>query len=85
LLDETALGDSSLPVVVLSDGRALADPSNTEISDALGATTLAERECDLVIVGAGPGGPRRRRLRRIGGLRTVVVERDASADRRAPP
>ena len=77
LLDETALGDSSLPVVVLSDGRALADPSNTEISDALGATTLAERECDLVIVGAGPAGLAAAVYGASEGLRTVVVERDA--------
>jgi thioredoxin reductase (NADPH) len=51
LLQRAALDGSRLPVVILLDGHALVNPSNTDISDALGATNLEERACDLAIVG----------------------------------
>ena len=46
-LEEVGLDGSRLPVLVLLDGRALIEPSNKEISDALGATNLDERECEI--------------------------------------
>ena len=76
-LEEVALDGSRLPVVVLLDGRALVDPSNAEISDALGATNLEERECDLAIVGAGPAGLAAAVYGASEGLVTIVVEREA--------
>ncbi|HEX5855999.1 MAG TPA: FAD-dependent oxidoreductase [Thermoanaerobaculia bacterium] len=76
-LEEVGLDGSRLPVVVLLDGRALVDPSNAEISDALGATNLEERECDLAIVGAGPAGLAAAVYGASEGLVTIVVEREA--------
>jgi thioredoxin reductase (NADPH) len=76
-LNEVGLDGSRLPVVVLLDGRALVDPSNKEISDALGATNLEERNCDLVIVGAGPAGLAAAVYGASEGLETIVIEREA--------
>jgi thioredoxin reductase (NADPH) len=76
-LQEVGLDGSRLPVVLLVDGRALIDPSNTQISDALGATNLEERKCDLAIVGAGPAGLAAAVYAASEGLSTIVVEREA--------
>jgi thioredoxin reductase (NADPH) len=76
-IEEVGLDGSRLPVLVLLDGRALVDPSNAEISDALGATNLEERECDLAIVGAGPAGLAAAVYAASEGLVTIAVEREA--------
>ena len=76
-LEEVGLDGSRLPVLVLLDGRALVEPSNKEISDALGATNLDERECDLAIVGAGPAGLAAAVYGASEGLVTIAVEREA--------
>jgi thioredoxin reductase (NADPH) len=76
-LEEVGLDGSRLPVLVLLDGRALVDPSNKEISDALGATNLDKRECDLAIVGAGPAGLAAAVYAASEGLETIAVEREA--------
>jgi thioredoxin reductase (NADPH) len=77
LLQERALDPSRLPVVVLLDGHALVEPTNTEISDALGASNLEERTCDLAIVGAGPAGLAAAVYAASEGLATIVIEREA--------
>jgi thioredoxin reductase (NADPH) len=66
-----------LPVVILLDGRALMNPTNKEISDALGATNLQQHDCDLAIVGAGPAGLAAAVYGASEGLETVVIERDS--------
>lgn len=66
-----------LPVVILPDGAALIEPSNLELSNALGATTVDCDACDLAIVGAGPAGLAAAVYAASEGLKTVVVERDA--------
>jgi len=76
-LRRAGLDGSRLPVVILLDGFALEDPSNAEISDALGATNLEERTCDLAIVGAGPAGLAAAVYAASEGLRTIVIEREA--------
>ena len=76
-LGAATVGPISLPIVILLDGRALAAPSNAEISDALGETNLEERSSDVVIVGAGPAGLAAAVYAASEGLRTVVVEREA--------
>jgi thioredoxin reductase (NADPH) len=84
LLEETGTSDQRLPVVLLFEGRALVDPSNAELSDALGvvdvlgATGIDGRAatCDLAIVGAGPSGLAAAVYAASEGLRTVVIERE---------
>lgn len=77
LLRQTSAAGSRLPVVVLLDGHALEDPTNEEISDALGASNLEERVCDLAILGAGPAGLAAAVYAASEGLRTTMVEREA--------
>ena len=63
------------PVVVLRDGRALVDPSNTEIADALGARTRPGSGIyDLVVVGGGPAGLSAAVYAESEGLRTALIE-----------
>jgi thioredoxin reductase (NADPH) len=84
LLRETGLSGERLPLVLLLDGRALVDPSNAELSDALGVvgafgTTGVEGRApayDLAVVGAGPSGLAAAVYAASEGLRTVVIERD---------
>jgi thioredoxin reductase (NADPH) len=77
LLERSGLDDARLPVVILLDGHAIADPSNAEIFEALGASDAEERTCDVVIVGAGPAGLAAAVYTASEGLRTIVVEREA--------
>lgn len=77
LLRQTNAAGSRPPVVILLDGHALEDPTNEEISDALGATNLEERVCDLAILGAGPAGLAAAVYAASEGLRTTMVEREA--------
>jgi thioredoxin reductase (NADPH) len=77
LLRTIGIDEPRLPVVILLDGFALEDPTNIEIADALGATTVEERTCDLAIVGAGPAGLAAAVYAASEGLRTVVIEREA--------
>jgi len=84
LLEETGLASQPLPIVVLLDGRAIVDPSDAELADALGvagafgSTSARGREqtCDLAIVGAGPAGLAAAVYAASEGLRTVVIERE---------
>jgi thioredoxin reductase (NADPH) len=84
LLRDTGLSAARLPLVLLLDGRALVDPSNAELSDALGVvgafgTTGVEGRApayDLAVVGAGPSGLAAAVYAASEGLRTVVIERD---------
>jgi thioredoxin reductase (NADPH) len=68
------LSPASLPAVVLRDGRALADPTNEEIADALGDFAPTELRCDLAVVGAGPAGLGAAVYGGSEGLSTIVVE-----------
>ena len=77
LLEKTRLDRTRLPAVVLLDGHVLADPTNAQIMDALGATDLEEPTCDLAIVGGGPAGLASAVYASSEGLRTVVIEREA--------
>ena len=77
LLDQARLDDGRLPVLLLLDGHALVEPSNQEISDALGAAALDDATCDLAIIGGGPTGLAAAVYAASEGLRTVVIEREA--------
>jgi thioredoxin reductase (NADPH) len=84
LLAATGLTDGRLPLVLLLDGRVLVDPSNAELSDALGVaeafgpTGVKGRVpvCDLAIVGAGPAGLAAAVYAASEGLRTFVIEHE---------
>jgi thioredoxin reductase (NADPH) len=76
LLERALLDGSQLPVVMLLDGHALIDPTNSELLDALGASTTATT-ADVVIVGGGPGGLAAAVYAASEGLNTLVVEREA--------
>ena len=57
-----------LPVIRLADGKTVVRPQLRRVAELLGlGTEPAAAEYDTVIVGAGPGGPRRRGLRRLRG------------------
>ncbi len=75
LVAQARLTDPSFPVIVLLDGRALVDPSDSEIAAALGAVGTSKRACDLTILGAGPAGLTAAVYAASEGLETIVVER----------
>ena len=78
LLAERGLDAARLPVVILSSGRVLIEPTNAEIAEALGVSTRPEAETyDLAIIGAGPAGLAAAVSAASEGLRTVVVEPQA--------
>ena len=74
-----ALARPELPLVRLSDGVELVNPSNGELSRALGiGLTLARREeVDLLVVGGGPAGLGAAVYGASEGLDTLVVESTA--------
>ena len=84
LLAETGLTSKRPPIVLLPDSRALVDPSDAELADALGVTgafgSTSAREpepaCDVAVIGAGPAGLAAAVYAASEGLRTLVVERE---------
>jgi thioredoxin reductase (NADPH) len=79
LLGEVGASAQRLPVIVMHDGRALADPTNREVADALvGPNPSPERQrCDVVVIGGGPAGLAAAVCGASEGLDTLVVEREA--------
>jgi thioredoxin reductase (NADPH) len=72
------VGRSAGPVVALYTGAVLADPTNAEVAEALGAHIRpAETTYDVVIVGAGPAGLAAAVYGSSEGLRTALLEREA--------
>ncbi|MEV7234448.1 FAD-dependent oxidoreductase [Streptomyces sp. NPDC051020] len=68
-----------LPLVVTPDGTALVEPDERDLAARVGlSTTPAADFYDLVIVGAGPAGLGAAVYGASEGLRTVVVEREAT-------
>jgi thioredoxin reductase (NADPH) len=79
LLQAAGLGAETLPVVITSDGNTLVAPSATELAGAVGlSTTPATDFYDLVIVGGGPAGLGAAVYGASEGLRTLLVERQAT-------
>ncbi len=78
VLAELGVDDPLRPVLALSDGRVLVDPTNAEAADALGGNAdLLDDAFDLVVVGAGPAGLASAVYAASEGLRTLVIEREA--------
>lgn len=77
LLDKGGV-QGPLPVAVLSDGRALARPSASEIATALGVNTdPAAQEFDVTVVGSGPAGLAAAVYGASEGLAVLLVENEA--------
>jgi thioredoxin reductase (NADPH) len=69
---------AALPVVILPDGTALADPTQTEVADRVGLRMHADSNFfDLAIVGGGPAGLAAGVYGASEGLKTVIVEQEA--------
>ena len=68
--------ESSLPAVVLSDGRVLHRPTISELADELGITELPDPEIiyDVTVVGAGPAGLAAAVYAASEGLCTIIIE-----------
>ncbi|MGH3546999.1 MAG: FAD-dependent oxidoreductase [Pseudonocardiaceae bacterium] len=79
LLDAAGASAEDIPLVVTPDGRSLRRPSDAEIADAVGLSTRPSAQFyDLIVVGAGPAGLGAAVYGASEGLRTVLVERQAS-------
>ncbi len=79
LLSEAGLDESSLPLVVSHDGRAMPDPSMTELAEAFGVKIDSDiGECEIAIVGAGPAGLAAAVYGASEGIDTVMLDRSVS-------
>ena len=78
LLEAAGVGPEAIPLVVTADGRAMAQPSTTEVAEAAGLSTAPDRDFyDLIIVGGGPAGLGAAVYGASEGLKTLLVERQA--------
>ena len=72
-------GLSRLPVVMFPDGTPMVQPTPRELAERIGLQTRAQRPFyDLVVVGGGPAGLAASVYAASEGLRTILVERDAT-------
>jgi thioredoxin reductase (NADPH) len=69
---------SRLPVVVLTDGTTLTQPSNADLAARIGLQTVAARPFyDLAIIGAGPAGLACAVYGASEGLKVILIEQNA--------
>jgi thioredoxin reductase (NADPH) len=79
LLAAAGASPDDVPVVITTDGRALVSPSEAEIAAAVGLTTIPAMDFyDLIVIGGGPAGLGSAVYGASEGLRTVLVERQAT-------
>jgi thioredoxin reductase (NADPH) len=79
LLAAAGLDETSIPLVVTPEGDSLVDPGVEELAARVGlSTTPATDFYDTVIVGGGPAGLGAAVYAASEGLRTVMVERQAT-------
>ena len=79
LLDTAGATADDVPVLVTPDGTVLKSPSEAEIAAAVGLTTTPTTDFyDLIVIGGGPAGLGSAVYGASEGLRTVLVERQAT-------
>jgi thioredoxin reductase (NADPH) len=79
LLEACGADAVDIPVVITSDGTALRNPTGAQIADAVGLSTQPAAEFyDLIVIGGGPAGLGSAVYGASEGLRTVLVERQAT-------
>jgi thioredoxin reductase (NADPH) len=79
LLDAADAGVEDVPILITPDGAVLRNPLDAEIATAVGLSTEPATDFyDLIVVGAGPAGLGAAVYGASEGLRTVLVERQAT-------
>jgi len=79
LVEGTLKGEWRLPVVFFPDGSYLAEPDNRALAEKVGMQTQARQPFyDLIIVGAGPAGLGAGVYGASEGLRTAMIEQEAT-------
>ena len=79
LLDAAGVEATEIPLVVTSEGEHLVEPSLGELAAKVGLSTTPTTDFyDVVIVGGGPAGLGAAVYAASEGLRTVLVERQAT-------
>lgn len=72
----TNVSSNDLPLIVLTDGTYLSDPSLTEIGSRIGLQQKAVNDVyDVLIIGAGPAGLAASVYGSCEGLRTILLEK----------
>ena len=57
LLDQAGAAAAAMPVIIMLDGRVLANPSNAQLAEAIGVRTSPGAGLyDVAVIGAGPAG-----------------------------
>jgi thioredoxin reductase (NADPH) len=79
LVEGASKGEAKLPVVFFPDGSFLAEPDNRSLAEKVGLQTQASQPFyDLIIVGAGPAGLGAGVYGASEGLRTAMIEVEAT-------
>lgn len=79
LLDAAGAAEGDVPLVITADGASLMAPTDAQLAAHVGLTTTPTADFyDLVVVGAGPAGLGAAVYGASEGLRTVLVERQAT-------
>jgi len=79
LLAAAGVDETSIPLVVTADGDYLVEPSMSDLAARVGLSTTPTTDFyDVVIVGGGPAGLGAAVYAASEGLRTVLVERQAT-------
>ena len=78
LLEQAGAAAAAMPVVIMLDGRVLANPSNAQLAEAIGVRTSPGAGLyDVAVIGAGPAGLAAAVYGASEGLPTVLLEPEA--------